>query len=179
MLRQRLLSPGGRARTQPIWVRALPGGKHPDGAKRPWKITVRRPATPRHPHLPPPLRSATPPRRSTTPPRRATAPLPSLHYSRCYAAHCSLCSLLPRSVQRQVAGITAGISPPLSPHLTLTARLQTSISFSRNDAQWPVRKGWGTEAGVFDTTSAGSALAITTIAGFAHLVNEQRPVNKG
>ena len=35
--------------------------------------------------------------------------------------------------------------------------------FSRVYAQWPVSKGLSTEAGVFDTTSAGSSLAVTII----------------
>ena len=33
------------------------------------------------------------------------------------------------------------------------------------DAQWPVSKGLSTEAGVFDTTSAGSSPAVITFAG--------------
>ena len=40
-------------------------------------------------------------------------------------------------------------------------------------------KGWSKEAGVFDATPAGSAPAVTTIAGIARLVDEQRLVNKG
>ena len=47
------------------------------------------------------------------------------------------------------------------------------------DARRPVNKGWTTEGGAFDTTTASSAIAVTTVAGIAHLVDAQRLVNKG
>ena len=114
-------------------------------------LPFRLPTPPPHTSCP----ATTPPPPSAFPPsnariRRLPAHLASAHF-------CSL-TFRPAPGGGESQSARRQRSPPSDADGSLPA-------FSRVYAQWLVSKGLSTEAGVFDTTSAGSSLADTTIAG--------------
>ena len=115
------------------------------------------PCSPRRPNATPAPPSR--PRHPAPPPRHPSSPtlcLSSLSRAACGSVgDCSL-TFRPAPGGGESRSARRHRSPPSDADGSLP-------EFSRVYAQWPVSKGLSTEAGVFDTTSAGSSLAATII----------------